>query len=182
MCIRDRPYQYEENGQYARPTEPKKKRSPWPWIIAILLLLLLALGALWYWFANRGDEWVGAEAEIAQAYPNVVSEKEGLKGWKDLKCEYGATDAGQDGKIRCANEELGVSVVKYPSEFDRDDAVPGPEDATVLGSGDCTINSYVLPDANPPAFVMTPQDKPEYLFIVNGADAENQRLDLPVCE
>jgi len=60
--------------------------------------------------------------------------------------------------------------------------VPGPEDATVLGSGDCTINSYVLPDANPPAFVMTPQDKPEYLFIVNGADAENQRLDLPVCE
>ena len=72
--------------------------------------------------------------------------------------------------------------MKYPSEFDRDDAVPGPEDATVLGSGDCTINSYVLPDANPPAFVMTPQDKPEYLFIVNGADAENQRLDLPVCE
>ena len=54
--------------------------------------------------------------------------------------------------------------------------------AVVLGSGECTINSYELPDANPPAYVMTPQDKPEYLFIVNGFDAENQRLDLPVCE
>ena len=52
----------------------------------------------------------------------------------------------------------------------------------VLGSGECTIYSHELPEANPPAYVMTPQDKPEYLFIVNGFDAENQRLDLPVCE
>lgn len=175
------PYAYGADGSYARPEEPKKS-TPWPWIIAILALLLIALGALWYWSTHRGEEWTGAEAQIAEAYPKVVSERAGLKGWKDLTCESGSADADQVGKIRCANESLGVSVAQYATQSDRDDAVPDPSEAVVLGSGECTIYSYDLPDATPPAFVMTPQDKPEYLFIVNGDDAENQRLDLPVCE
>lgn len=175
------PYAYGADGSYARPEEPKKS-TPWPWIIAILALLLIALGALWYWSTHRGEEWTGAEAQIAEAYPKVVSERAGLKGWKDLTCESGSADADQVGKIRCANESLGVSVAQYATQADRDDAVPDPSEAVVLGSGECTIYSYELPDATPPAFVMTPQDKPEYLFIVNGDDAENQRLDLPVCE
>ncbi|MBA1838129.1 hypothetical protein GC584_08225 [Corynebacterium sp. zg912] len=175
------PYAYGADGSYARPEEPKKS-TPWPWIIAILALLLIALGALWYWSTHRGEEWTGAEAQIAEAYPKVVSERAGLKGWKDLTCESGSADVDQVGKIRCANESLGVSVAQYATQADRDDAVPDPSEAVVLGSGECTIYSYELPDATPPAFVMTPQDKPEYLFIVNGDDAENQRLDLPVCE
>lgn len=175
------PYAYGADGSYARPEEPKKS-TPWPWIIAILALLLVALGALWYWSTHRGQEWTGAEAQIAEAYPKVVSERAGQQGWKDLTCESGSTDADQVGKIRCANESLGVSVAQYATQSDRDDAVPDPSEAVVLGSGECTIYSYDLPDATPPAFVMTPQDKPEYLFIVNGDDAENQRLDLPVCE
>ncbi|MBA1835609.1 hypothetical protein [Corynebacterium wankanglinii] len=175
------PYAYGADGSYARPEEPKKS-TPWPWIIAILALLLIALGTLWYWSTHRGEEWTGAEAQIAEAYPKVVSERAGLKGWKDLTCESGSADADQVGKIRCANESLGVSVAQYATQSDRDDAVPDPSEAVVLGSGECTIYSYELPDATPPAFVMTPQDKPEYLFIVNGDDAENQRLDLPVCE
>lgn len=161
---------------------PEQKATPWGWIIAILALLLTALAALWFWSTHRGAEWTGAEAEIAEAYPKVVSERAGRPGWKDLTCESGALDDAQVGKIRCAGEELGVSVVQYASQSDRDDAVPDPSEAVVLGSGECTINSYALPDANPPAYVMTPQDKPEYLLIVNGADSENQRLDLPVCE
>lgn len=161
---------------------PQVRATPWGWIIAILALLLIALAALWFWSTHRGAEWTGAEAEIAEAYPKVVSERAGRPGWKDLTCESGALDDAQVGKIRCAGEELGVSVVRYASQSDRDDAVPDPSEAVVLGSGECTINSYALPDANPPAYVMTPQDKPEYLFIVNGADSENQRLDLPVCE
>lgn len=175
------PYAYGTDGNYVRPAQPKKK-NPWPWVIAILALLLIALAALWYWSANRGEDWAGTEAQIAEEYPEVVSERAGQKGWKDLTCEPGSLDGDQEGKIRCAGEELGVSVVKYATQSDRDDAVPDPSEAVVLGSGECTINSYELPDANPPAFVMTPQDKPEYLFIVNGYDSENQRLDLPVCE
>ena len=178
------PYAYGTDGNYVRtvPTKQKQKTAPWPWIIAILALLLIALAALWYWSTHRGEEWAGAEAQIAEDYPKVVSERAGQKGWKDLNCEPGSLDIDQVGKIRCANDELGVSVVQYASESDRDDAVPDPSEAVVLGSGECTIYSYELPDANPPAYVMTPQDKPEYLFIVNGFDAENQRLDLPVCE
>ena len=121
-------------------------------------------------------------AQIAEEYPEIVSDKAGKKGWKDLRCEQGTPDPDQEGKIRCANEELGVSVVKYADEFDRDDAVPDPREAVVLGSGECTVNSYELPDANPPAYVMTPQDKPEYLMIINGLNSEEQRLDLPLCQ
>ena len=176
------PYAYNADGNYTRAAAPKEKTTPWAWIIAILALLLIALAALWYWSTHRGEEWTGAEAEIAEAYPKVVSDRAGQQGWKDLTCESGSLDPYQAGKIRCAGEELGVSVVKYESEDDRDDAVPDPSEAVVLGSGECTIYSYELPDATPPAYVMTPQDKPEYLFIVNGYDSENQRLDLPVCE
>ena len=111
-----------------------------------------------------------------------MSKKSGQKGWQDLRCENGSTDPDQEGKIRCANAELGVSVVKYADEYDRDDAVPDPREAVVLGSGECTVNSYELPDANPPAYVMVPQDKPEYLMIINGLNSEEQRLDLPLCQ
>ena len=178
------PYAYGTDGNYVRtvPTKQKQKTAPWPWIIAILALLLIALAALWYWSTHRGEEWSGAEAQIAEDYPKVVSERAGQKGWKDLACEPGSLDTDQVGKIRCANDELGVSVAQYASVSDRDDAVPDPSEAVVLGAGECTIFSHELPEANPPAYVMTPQDKPEYLFIVNGFDAENQRLDLPVCE
>lgn len=175
------PYAYGTDGNYARPAAPKKK-SPWPWVIAILALLLIALAALWYWSTHRGEDWAGAEQQIAEAYPKVVSERSGQKGWKELTCEPGSLDLDQTGKIRCSNGDLGVSAVQYASQSDRDDAVPDPREAVVLGSGECTIHSYELPEATPPAFVMVPQDKPEYLFIVNGYDAENQRLDLPVCE
>lgn len=179
---RPEPYAYGPDGTYTRPTSTAQKKNPWPWIIAILALLLIAIAALWYWTANRGEEWTGAEAQIAEEYPEIVSDKAGKKGWKDLRCEQGTPDPDQEGKIRCANEELGVSVVKYADEFDRDDAVPDPREAVVLGSGECTVNSYELPDANPPAYVMTPQDKPEYLMIINGLNSEEQRLDLPLCQ
>lgn len=179
---RPEPYAYGPDGNYTRPAVAKEKKSPWPWIIAILALLLIAIAALWYWSAHRGEAWEGAEAQIAEEYPDIVSKKSGQKGWQDLRCENGSTDPDQEGKIRCANAELGVSVVKYADEFDRDDAVPDPREAVVLGSGECTVNSYELPDANPPAFVMVPQDKPEYLMIINGLNSEEQRLDLPLCQ
>ena len=140
------------------------------------------MAGAWWWTTQRGEEWTGANAEIAEAYPNIISGKSGQKGWEDLVCEPAATDAGQEGKIRCAGADLGVSVAKYATETERDDVVPGQQYATVLGSGACMIEDYEIPAASPSAFAMAPRDKGEYLIVVNGAEAEQKRLDLPVCE
>ena len=99
-----------------------------------------------------------------------------------MTCEPAATDAGQEGKIRCAGADLGVSVAKYATESERDGVVPGEQYATVLGSGACMIEDYEIPAASPAAFAMAPRDKGQYLIVVNGAEAEQKRLDLPVCE
>lgn len=174
------PYQYGPSGEYTRPEE--KKSAPWPWIAGIVVLLLIAGAALWYWANNRGEQWAGVEAEIAQTYPGIVSEKAGQKGWQDLRCESAIPEQGQEGKIRCANEDLGVSVAKYVSADARDRVVPPAREAVVLGSGECMIYDFALPNAYPPAFVMTPQAQSQYMVIINGEQAEEMRLDLPLCE
>lgn len=169
-------------GTFAPEQPEKARRNPWPWIIAALAVALVAMAGAWWWTTQRGEEWTGANAEIAEAYPNIISGKSGQKGWEDLVCEPAATDAGQEGKIRCAGADLGVSVAKYATESERDDVVPGQQYATVLGSGACMIEDYEIPAASPSAFAMAPRDKGEYLIVVNGAEAEQKRLDLPVCE
>lgn len=169
-------------GTFAPAAPAKAKKSPWPWIIGALVVALLAMAGAWWWTTQRGEEWTGANAEIAEAYPNIVSKKSGQKGWQDLTCEPAATDSGQDGKIRCAGEDFGVSVAKYSTESERDQVVPGDQYATVLGSGACMIEDYEIPGVTPPAYAMAPRDKGQYLIVVNGNDAEQRRLDLPVCD
>ncbi|MEH0147164.1 hypothetical protein V6D40_05715 [Corynebacterium sp. Q4381] len=167
---------------YVPPAPEKEARNPWPWIIGALAIALIAMALAWYFTTQRGEEWSVAEKDIAAAYPEIVSRKSGQRGWQDLKCESAAPDAGQEAKIRCAGEELGVSVAKYPTEAQRDEELPGQQYATVLGSGECMIEDYEIPDAYPQAFAMAPRDKGQYLIVVNGYDAETVRLDLPVCE
>ncbi|WP_301925556.1 hypothetical protein [Corynebacterium glaucum] len=173
------PYQASQVAPVA--TQTTTARNPWPWIIGALALALVALIGAW-WFTNRGQEWNEAEAQIHEAYPQIVAKKSGQYGWQGLTCESAATDPGQDGKIRCADENLGVTVIKYANERERNGVVPGVDDATVLGSGACMINDFEIPDTDPPAYAMAPRDNTEYLFIVNGADAETKRLELPLCE
>ncbi|MCQ4612370.1 hypothetical protein [Corynebacterium sp. CCUG 51687] len=174
------PYPYGPTGEYVRP-EDEKKFKLWPWIAAIVALLLIAAGGIWYWMQHRGEEWVGVEAEIAETYPGIVSDKAGQKGWHGLICDSATPDEGQEGKIRCANETLGVSVAKYVSSDALERVLPDPKEAVVLGSGECLIYDYQLPDATPPAFVLTPRTEREYMVVINGDDAEAQRLDLPLC-
>ncbi|SDR69691.1 hypothetical protein [Corynebacterium timonense] len=176
-------------GEPAAPEQPtgashraaKSGRSAWPWVAVAVVLALVAAAAVWWFYGGRGEEWQGAEADIQQAYPGIVSEQQGGRGWQDLTCEPGEPDAGQTAKIRCADRQLGVSVAVYPSAAERDAALPARDQAVTLGDGACTVDSYQVPDVTPPAFVMAPADKPEYWVLINGEDAEEKRLDLPLC-
>lgn len=166
----------------ARPTARAAFNiNPWPWVIGALALLLAGMLIAW-WVTNRGEQWSASETQIAQIYPAIVSDKAGQRGWQSLTCEPAATDAGQEGKIRCAGPDLGVSVSKYASAQERSAALPPGLYAVVVGSGECMIDSYALPEADPPAFAMAPRDHPDYLVVLNGTDAEAMRLKLPLCE
>ena len=166
----------------ARPTARAAFNiNPWPWVIGALALLLAGMLIAW-WVTNRGEQWSASETQIAQTYPAIVSDKAGQRGWQSLTCEPAATDAGQEGKIRCAGPDLGVSVSKYASAQERSAALPPGLYAVVVGSGECMIDSYALPEADPPAFAMAPRDHPDYLVVLNGTDAEAMRLKLPLCE
>lgn len=178
--FRKKPGPYPDGA--APAGKAKVGRNPWSWIIGALVAALLLMAGAWWWTTQRGEQWEGAEAQIAEAYPQIISKKAGQKGWSDLRCESATTSAGQEGKVRCAGEDLGVSVAKYSTETDRDLAVPGEQYATVLGSGACMIEDYEIPGVTPPAYAMAPRDKGQYLIVINGTDAEQKRLDLPVCE
>ncbi|WP_342318411.1 hypothetical protein [Corynebacterium mayonis] len=155
--------------------------SPWP-AIAVLLALLLLLGSgLWWWINERGQAWEGEHAALKEAYPELISSRDGGKGWQDLTCHTVEPEQNQTAKIRCAGESLGVSIAKYVSEQDRDAGLPGKAEGVALGSGSCMINSFEVPGVTPPAFVMAPEDRTDVRILINGANAEDDRLQLPLC-
>ncbi|MDY5784779.1 MAG: hypothetical protein SPK16_01545, partial [Corynebacterium sp.] len=155
--------------------------SPWPWLVAILAVVLLLAAGLWFWNNTRGSAWEGAEAQLQETYPQLISEREGGKGWKDLECESAALEPGQTAKIRCADENSGVSIASYSTAADRNAGLPSQDQAVTLGSGECMIDSFAVPGVSPPAFVMAPRDQQHVWLLINGENAEAERLDLPLC-
>lgn len=169
----------------APASEPKKKRGAMPWVagIAGILAIAAAGGGAYWWFADgQYDEWSGEAAEIARDFDGVVGEKDGVAGWAGLNCASQDPDEGTEAKIRCADQSLGLTIEKYASESDRDEALPN-EDHAIIGTEECRIASYELAGQDPPAFYLAPQsDNTEYLLTINGEDAEEQRMTLPICD
>ena len=170
-----------EGRRHARRVPSPSSTSPWPWILGALAVFLLAVAAAWWWTTGRGHAWEGAEEEIRQTYPDLVSAREGGTGWNDLRCESVTPEPGQAAKIRCADEKLGVSVAKYTSAAERNAGLPGQDKAVMLGSDACMISSFEVPGVAPRAFVLAPGDHQEYRVLINGEDSEAQRLELPLC-
>lgn len=168
------------------PVQPAKKNKVWPWLLA-LVVLLAAGGAGGYWwytqYYNPGKPWSGESKNIQSAFPALIAEKDGGKGWQDLVCREGDPEDAQKGKIRCGNAELGVTVTKFESEEARTKSLPPTESVEVLGKDACEVASYTLESEGDPAFILAPKnDNKEYTVMINGADAEQERLALPVCE
>lgn len=162
--------------------EPEKKRKVWPWVLALVLILALIAGgvAVWYFFFNK-EPWSDTDQQTVDAFPGIVSENQGGSGWQDLTCTSMEAEAGQDSKIRCADEALGVTITRFPSEEAREDALPNG-DAVTLGADQCEVTSYEIEGQEPPAFIMAPEgDNSSYLITINGADAEQKRLSMPIC-
>ncbi|MCQ4623588.1 hypothetical protein [Corynebacterium sp. CCUG 70398] len=183
----DSDYDATYEPQYEAEEQQPKKNGPGKGIALALagLLLLAAAGAggYWWWTNNgKGEPWSGPEAEIAEAYPDIVSEKDGGKGWRGLTCQSVEPEGDQKARIRCADSELGVSLIQYDSPEDRDAALPDSDFDVLERDGSCQIHSHQMPDEEPPAFYQAPQgDKASFLGVIYGESAKEDRAYLNLC-
>ena len=161
----------------------KPRRGKTVPVILGVLLLLGALGAGGWWFWNNQSEpWEPEDQVIADAFPRIVGEENGQRGWLGMRCTSKEPEEGQDARIRCADKQLGVSVMDYGTVEARDPMLPD-EDPVVLTQGECEVHSYERAGQSPPAYVLAPQGQDgQFLLVVNGEDAENKRLHLNMCD
>lgn len=162
----------------------KKKRSVWPGVAAAVALLALAGGGAWWLLQQQsaGQEWDEPYAAVAADFPDVIAATDGGRGVNGLTCTSRELDAGQEAKIRCADETQGITVVRYASDQERDAAVPESDSVERYGNEVCEFNSAEITDQDAEAYYMAPDGQlSEYLILVNGDGAADLRLRLPIC-
>ncbi|AQQ16075.1 hypothetical protein CGLAU_10705 [Corynebacterium glaucum] len=159
-----------------------KRRNPLPWIIGAVALLLIA-GLLTWWLTQREttEEWTGQNAELAEAFPKLISDADGGAGFMGMTCRSHTTEGDESAKIRCAGPDNGVSVFLFDSVEERDASIPAGKKER-YGNDSCTIETVELEGQNPAAYFIAPQgDLGTYSLLVNGEDAKDLRLKLPIC-
>ena len=183
------PYGYQDYGQQGQQPYPpqqqeQKKSSGKTWALVIAILLVLAgigAGGWWLW-DNQGEDWNGKEQEMADTFPQIISEKSGQRGWLNMKCESLQPGDGQEARIRCSDKDLGVSIMDYGDEQKRDAQLP-EGDGEVIGNEQCSARSYKMEGVTPPAYRIAPEGQDsKYLLVVNGGESESKRMYLNLCE
>lgn len=176
-------YGFEDFGQPVYEA-PKKKRKAWPWVLAAVLLLAASGGGGYWWYTQEGSTkaWAGADAEIARQFPQLISEKDGGKGFEGMTCHSQVAEGDATGKIRCSNADAGVSVFKYDSAEKRDASMNADGKSERFGNDSCKFTSTELTGQDLPAYYLAPEgDLSNYNLLVNGKTAEQLRLQLPIC-
>lgn len=167
----------------AETAEAQEKKGASPWLIAAIVLVLLAIAAGGWWLWNsRGSDWSAEEQEMADTFPQIISEKDGQRGWLGMKCTSMPTTNGEEARIRCSDSDLGVSIMDFGTEPKRNAQLPDG-DAEVIGNNVCSARSYKMEGVTPPAYRIAPEGADsQYLLVINGGEAESKRMYLNLCE
>ena len=175
--------QYDDYAQPDFAAPAKKKKPVWPWVAAgVLLLAGAGAGGYWYWQNTSIEPWGDTEAEIAQAFPDVVSDEEGGRGFDNLTCRTVEAEGDAQGKIRCASPDAGISITKFENAQARDAVIPASDKVERFGNDNCEFSSTQLEGQDLPAYFVAPEgDKANYLLLVNGKNADKMRAQLPLC-
>lgn len=179
------PNMHEVKYEAPQFSEPKKKKKAWPWALAAVVLLAAAGGGGYWWYTQYGgptEPWEDEDLAIAEAFPELISAEDGGRGFNGMRCHHKEVAGDEIGKIRCANPKAGVSVFKYESQEARDATIPSDGDTQRFGNDSCEITSTKIKGQDLPTFLITPDgDFSTYSFLINGKDAEELRVQLPIC-
>lgn len=94
-------------------------------------------------------------------------------------CTSREAQPGQRATITCRGDRVSYSLTYFNSVEEKEKAIPAVEKSE-LSNDKCTIESYEQANANEPTYYLTAPGT-ESAFIVWGADAEQARLQLPLC-
>lgn len=168
-------YQPEQQG-----TAPKKSNTSkiLGGLIAVLVIALLVMAGVWYFVLN--PSWDEDHKNVHAAYPELISSRENGKGFNDYKCQVGKPDRDQNAKILCGDENTVISIVEFDSAEDRAKYLP-TEDRTTLDNGTCAVESAEVTGNDKPTYALWSAEENQIAILVSGDDAENKRLELPLC-
>lgn len=173
---------YYPPGYYPAPEPEKKKRVSVPLILAIALVLAgIGAGGWWLW-DNHGTAYSPEAQAVAEAFPAILPEQSGQRGFDNMKCREVEAENGQEARIRCSNRTLGLSVIDYGSESVRDSTLPG-KDPDIIGNEKCSARSFRMDGVTPPAFKIAPEgEDARYLLVINGDTADERKMYLNFCD
>ena len=163
-----------------QPMAPAPKKKGKGGLIALITVLavaaIAAAAALWFFLSY--PSWNDKEQNLADSYPNLVGSRSGQDGFDGAKCSSRDPETGQEAKISCVGDGFSYIVTYYPSVEERDAMLPDAEPVE-LSNDQCTIQSFET-TADVPTYVMAVGGT-QSAFLVWGDNAEDERLNLPLC-
>lgn len=171
--------QQPQDQQLQGTAEPAKKKSKTPLIVGSILgvLVLIAVAAAAYFFLFK-PSWSDEEQKLAEAYPELVSDRPDGQAFADAKCSSREPEEGQTAKITCVGEDFSYSVAGYEDADQR--AAAGPDtEGEKLSNGQCTMHKYTVSEDDN-TYYLAVEDSPNAL-LVWGEAASEQLYTLPVC-
>lgn len=167
-------------AQPQQPMAPAPKKKGKGGLIALITVLavaaIAAAAALWFFLSY--PSWNDKEQNLADAYPDLVGSRSGQDGFDGAKCSSREPEPGQEAKISCVGDGFNYIVTYYPSVEERDAMLPDAEPVE-LSNDQCTIQSFET-TADVPTYVMAVEGT-QSAFLVWGDNAEEERLNLPLC-
>ena len=174
------PQQPQPMAQPQQPMAPAPKKKGKGGLIALITVLavaaIAAAAALWFFLSY--PSWNDKEQNLADAYPDLVGSRSGQDGFDGAKCSSREPEPGQEAKISCVGDGFNYIVTYYPSVEERDAMLPDAEPVE-LSNDQCTIQSFET-TADVPTYVMAVGGT-QSAFLVWGDNAEDERLNLPLC-
>ncbi|WP_312977905.1 serine/threonine-protein kinase [Corynebacterium sp.] len=163
------------------------------WKVPVALLAVVAvvgaLGVLGFvgyrQFMTPG--WEASDARIVNAFPDLLPQRQGQEGWRDMTCDGGDPQGEEEARVTCHGDGLTMAVVDFGSEETRSAYVPA-SGAEQLEADGCRIR-VAAPAESGGAMSVFPEtgDRTRYAMLLTGApvDSASSATDvvgnIPVC-
>lgn len=162
-------------GENATTAPSRRRFALLAAVLAGILLVTSVAGGL----VLAGTGWDAEEKVLAQEFPLLFPARPGRAPWKDMTCRAAEPESGQRARIICESDDLIFVGADFGTEHDRDAIVP--DTVEELSSEACTITSAEIPD-QPGTWGIYPTGvSARFAFVLAGPNAEEDRLNLPVC-
>lgn len=160
----------------------RKTRGTVVGVLVVVLVVVLAAAVASYLYLLR-PAWDDGDAQLAERYPALVSDRENGEGWRGMNCSAREADDGQNNRIVCADDSMSLVIVEFAGTDARDSGIPADGRET-LSNGNCTVQTVEVPGNEHPTYAVAPLEPAELAddaLLLSGQDAADVVTTVPVC-